>query len=252
VTQPPGQSSGAGPKRASGTEDRRSGQAAGLGGTAPMLHRAAPEDLATGEGILGRVPAPGAAGGVSGPRAHGSAALGQHGLRPGIAAALHGHAVHARNAQEGRTCVDFRRSLTVRVGLPPGGRGASGSTGAAAASSQRGGIPAQVRSLCASPAQRCGGRHPTGPGRSPRQPLATERGAGPRGGGRGARAGAHSAEEPLSGGACDRAECLRQLAMPWQERRRHGEHLRGALLKAWGAMTQEGDDFRCQGSGATC
>jgi len=124
---PPWQVPGKGPQRAGGADDRRGRQTAGVGGTGAMRHRAALEDLATGEVLPGSQAQPGAAVGGIGPLAPGGTDRGSQGLRQGIAPAVDGHESATGDAQERGAARSARRGLlAVRVGLAPGGVGAAG------------------------------------------------------------------------------------------------------------------------------
>src|SRR3989449_8531414 len=120
--QSPFQPSVEGPKRAVGTDDCVCRHAEGLGGTGAIFHRAALEDLAAGEVMLGSQTQPGAAVFVIGPLVHVCADLRENGLGKGITDPVHGHEVHPRDAEDMGARVDLRGVLTRRVGLTPWGR----------------------------------------------------------------------------------------------------------------------------------
>ena len=106
-----------GPKRAVGTDDGLRRHAEGLGGTVAIFHGAALPYLAARDVMLGGEASPGAAVVVVWPLVHVGAHLRQHGRRPGIADAVHGHEVHPGDAEDVRAGVDRRGILTLRVGL---------------------------------------------------------------------------------------------------------------------------------------
>ena len=183
---------------------------------------------------------------------------GQEGLGDGIAAAVHGHEVHARHPEDMRAGVARRRVLAVGVRRAPwGARGCCGGGGLGGERAARRAPRESLCAVCSALAQLGGGAIAAGervledtamrlaPGARQRQRDCVRRLLAARvaeGGERVrvARTGDDGAEDARPGVPRDIAERLGQRDMPLQERLVPVEDMGSPMLEEWGTRAEEG------------